>query len=195
MQIRSHLCQFVGGILSLTNSLRGVFGGLIARKLASYNENLVPEKFFVAGMLHDIGQIVLCTKLPELTLKILREIESQPKPLHFAEIEELGFDHAELGGRLLKKWNLSEFHVETTTFHYDPNRAPNFTLEASIVYLADILANTMELGSSGESTVPSIIDEETWRRLQLPDRISLSDLKAKIYKTYDETVSLFLQVA
>ena len=195
MQIRSHLCQFVGGILSLTNSLRGVFGGLIARKLASYNENLVPEKFFVAGMLHDIGQIVLCTKLPELTLKILREIESQPKPLHFAEIEEFGFDHAELGGRLLKKWNLSEFHVKTTTFHHDPNRAPNFTLEASIVYLADILANTMELGSSGESTVPSIIDEETWRRLQLPDRISLSDLKAKIYKTYDETVSLFLQVA
>ena len=128
-------------------------------------------------------------------MKILREIESQPKPLHFAEIEELGFDHAELGGRLLKKWNLSEFHVETTTFHHDPNRAPNFTLEASIVYLADILANTMELGSSGESTVPSIIDEETWRRLQLPDRISLSDLKAKIYKTYDETVSLFLQVA
>ncbi len=146
-------------------------------------------------MLHDIGQIVLCTKLPELTLKILREIESQPKPLHFAENEELGFDHADLGGILLKKWNLSEFHVETTTFHYDPNRAPNFTLEASIVYLADILANTMELGSSGESTVPSIIDEETWRRLQLPDRISLSDLKAKIYKTYDETVSLFLQVA
>ena len=97
LQIRSHLCQFVGRTLSLANPLRGVFGGLIARKLASYNENLVPEKFFVAGMLHDIGQIVLCTKLPELTLKILREIESQPKPLRFAEIEELGFDHAGLG--------------------------------------------------------------------------------------------------
>ena len=132
--------------------------GLIARELASYNENLVPEKFFVARMLHDIGQIVLCTKLPELTLKILRDNQTQPKQLHIAEFQELGIDHAELVGSLLKKWNLSEFHVETTAFHHYPNLSPNFPLEASILYFADILANTMNLGISGESTVPPIID-------------------------------------
>ena len=42
--------------------------GLIARELASYKSSLEPEKFFVAGMLHDIGQIILCSKLPLLTM-------------------------------------------------------------------------------------------------------------------------------
>ena len=172
-----------------------IASGLIARELASYTETLEPEKYFIAGMLHDIGQIVLCKKLPELTLKILLDNQTQPKQLHIAEFEELGFDHAELGGRLLEKWNLSEFHVEITTFHHDPNRAPNYSLGASILYFADILANTMKLGSSGESTVPPVIDEEAWERIQLPEQIRLTDLKEKIYKAYDETVGLFLQVA
>ena len=85
--------------------------------------------------------------------------------------------------------------METTAFHHYPNLSPNFPLEASILYFADILANTMKLGSSGESTVPPVIDEEAWERIQLPEQIRLTDLKEKIYKAYDETVGLFLQVA
>ncbi len=172
-----------------------IASGLIARELASYTETLEPEKYFIAGMLHDIGQIVLCKKLPELTLKILLDNHTEPKPLHITEFHELGFDHTELGGKLLKKWNLSEFHVETTAFHHNPNLAPNYSLETSILYFADILANTMKLGSSGESTVPPVIDEEVRERIQLPEQIRLTDLKEKIYKAYDETVGLFLQVA
>lgn len=169
--------------------------GLIARELASQKENLDPEKFFTAGMLHDIGQIILCMKLPQLSLKVLLELQSQQEPLHELEREELGFDHAELGGKLLSKWNLSEFHVETTTFHHEPANAPNYSMETSIIYLADILANTMKLGCSGENKVPSILDENVWEIIQLPERISLSELKEKIQTSYDETVNLFLQKA
>ncbi|MBT3510593.1 MAG: HDOD domain-containing protein [Nitrospina sp.] len=169
--------------------------GLIARKLASYNEVLDPEKFFVAGMLHDIGQIVLCTKLPELTLKILLEAQSQNQPLHVLEDHELGFNHAELGGRLLEKWNLSEFHIETTEFHHKPAIAPNYSMESSILYYADILANTMKLGCSGESATTPALDEENWERLQVSGQIILPDLKEEIHKEYNETVSLFLQSA
>ena len=169
--------------------------GLIARELSSYKENLDSEKFFVAGMLHDIGQLILCTKLPELTLKIQLDNQTQLEQLHITEFQVLGFDHAELGGRLLKNWNLSNFIVESTTFHHNPNLAPNFALEASILYMPDALANTMKLGSSGESTVSHILDEEARKRIQLPDGIRLSDIQERIYKAYEETASLFLQVA
>jgi HD-like signal output (HDOD) protein len=169
--------------------------GLIARELASQKENLDPEKFFTAGMLHDIGQIILCMKLPQLSLRVLLELQSRQEPLHELEREELGFDHAELGGKLLNKWNLSEFHAETTTFHHEPANAPNYSMETSIIYLADILANTMKWGCSGESKIPSILDENVWEIVQLPDRLSLSDLKEKIQASYDETVNLFLQKA
>lgn len=167
--------------------------GLIAKELASYKKHLEPEKFFVAGMLHDLGQVILCTKLPLLSMKILLDLQSQSEQIDFLENEEFGFDHAELGAGLLKKWNLSDFHVEVTTFHHNPHLAPNFSFEASIIHFADVLANTMQLGSSGEKPVTSESEEKTWEGLQLTDKISLSDLKERVYETYDETVSLFLQ--
>jgi HD-like signal output (HDOD) protein len=167
--------------------------GLTAKKLASYNEILEPEKFFVAGMLHDIGQVVLCSKLPKLTLKILLESQSLNEELHTLEEQELGFNHAELGGRLLKKWNLSEFHIETTTFHHNPTLAPNYSKEATILHSADKLVNIMQLGCSGESMAQPTLDEETLE--SLPDEIELADFKEEISTLYAETVNLFLQVA
>ena len=83
--------------------------------------------------------------------------------------------------------------METTAFHHDPGSAPKYSLEASIIYLADTLANTMKLGCSGESNIPSTLDENAWAIIQLPDRINLSDLREIIQGSYDDTVSLFLQ--
>jgi HD-like signal output (HDOD) protein len=113
--------------------------------------------------------------------------------LDFLEKEELGFDHADLGASLLKKWNLSDFHVEIVEFHHKPNLSPNFALEASLLHFADILANTMQLGSSGEKPVSSKLEEELWENLEISDQISLIDFKQKISENYDETVNLFLQ--
>ena len=169
--------------------------GLIARELASQKENLDPEKFFTAGVLHDIGQLILCMKQPQITLRLLLEAHSFQEPLHEVEREELGFDHAELGGNLLKKWSLPDLYVETTTFHHDPCHAPKYSLEASILYLADVLANTMEFGCSGESTTPTTLNEDVWKITQLPERIQLTELRKKIQVAYDETLSLFLQTA
>ena len=108
-------------------------------------------------------------------------------------VEELGFDHADLGAGLLKKWNLSDFHVEMVAFHHKPKHSPNFAFEVSILYFADVLASTMQLGSSGEKPVFLKFEEEAWGNLGISDQISLFDLKQKVAVTYDETVSLFLQ--
>lgn len=167
--------------------------GLIARKLASYNEHLDTEKFFIAGMLHDIGQLVLSTKLPALTLKLLLETQTLDKQLHELEHENLGFDHAELGAKLLEKWNLSEFNVETAACHHTPDLAPNYSQETSIIHYADALANSMNLGCSGESAFQYELEGEAWERLQLPDQINLSSLKEEITNSYEEAVDIFLQ--
>ncbi len=169
--------------------------GLIARELASHRNNLDPEKFFVAGMLHDIGQIVLCSKLPLLSMKFLLDLQSQSEQIDVLEKEELGFDHAELGASLLKKWNLSDFHVEIVTYHHTPSQSPNFAFEASILHFADVLANNMQFGSSGEKPVSIKLEEEAWENLGMSGKISLSDLKKKISKIYDETVNLFFQIS
>jgi HD-like signal output (HDOD) protein len=168
--------------------------GLIAREFASYDENLNSENFFIAGMLHDIGQLIIFMQLPELAMRFLLEASEQSKPNYVLEHEELGFDHAELGGSLLEKWNLSEFLVTTSKYHHRPNQTGQFITETSIVYLADILANTLNLGSKwiGEGSLPSL-DREAWERVAMPHQIKLSDLKEKVSQPYNELVDMFFQ--
>jgi HD-like signal output (HDOD) protein len=169
--------------------------GLIVRELATYKSNLDPEKFFIAGMLHDVGQIILCSKLPLLSLKILLDLQSQSEQIDILKKEELGVDHADLGASLLKIWNLSDFQVEVemVAFHHKPNHSPHFVFEASILHFADVLANTMHLGKSGEQSVSPKLEKETWVNLGISEKVSLINFKKKIYEIFDETVSLFLQ--
>jgi len=85
--------------------------------------------------------------------------------------------------------------VEITTCHHQPHRAANYSFEASILQLADALANTMQLGSNGEKPFSANKDEELWEGMRVSEQISLFDFKEKISATYDETVSLFLQAS
>lgn len=112
-----------------------------------------PERIFVAALMHDIGRLIICNKASFETLKIFFMMKNQNIELCAAEREVLGFDHAELGGRMLEEWNLPEFHQEILKYHHNPSLAPNYMIEASIVHVADILINTLELGSSGETVI------------------------------------------
>jgi hypothetical protein len=51
--------------------------------------------------------------------------------INFLEKEKLGFDHSDLGASLIKKWNLSGFHVVIVAFHHKPKHSPHFALVSS----------------------------------------------------------------
>ncbi len=112
-----------------------------------------PERIFVAALMHDIGRLIICNRASFETLKIFFMMKNQNIELCEAEREVLGFDHAELGGKMLDEWNLPEFHQEVLKFHHNPSLAPNYMIEASIIHVADILMNTLDLGSSGETVI------------------------------------------
>ncbi|MDC1122848.1 HDOD domain-containing protein [Nitrospinaceae bacterium] len=62
-------------------------------------------------------------------MKFLLGLQSHSERINFLEKEKLGFDHADLGASLLKKWNLSDFHVEIVVFHHKPKYSPHFEFE------------------------------------------------------------------
>jgi len=62
-------------------------------------------------------------------MKFLLDLQSHSERINFLEKEKLGFDHADLGASLLKKWNLSDFHVEIVVFHHKPKYSPHFEFE------------------------------------------------------------------
>ncbi len=167
--------------------------GLVSQKLVKYRGESDSEKYFIAGLLHDIGRLILCMKIPDRTWEIHIQSKSDNRALHLTEVQELGFDHAQLGGALLKQWNLPQVYQEVVEYHQNPTQAPHFSHEAAYCHLADIIANTLKLGCSGESLVVPELEEETWARVCPPQKISLAVIKDEIEEVFEETARAFLQ--
>ena len=171
--------------------------GLAARIIASQKEEPNPESFFVAGLLHDIGHIVFCNKLPYKFLEIDFHSKETEEIFHNIETEIMGFNHADVGGFLLKKWKLPKVLEEAVEFHHNPMEATQYSLEASVVHLADIIADTsksLKLGSGAEeSNTKPTLDENALKRIQLPRDLFLSDIRLKMNEEFEETAQIFLQ--
>ena len=160
--------------------------GIIARSLAVYRRESNVERLFVAGMLHDVGQVVLAAARPEVVRDLLEEHRETGRLYLELERERLGFDHAELGGALLKKWKIPSSIGEPVAFHHRPSSAEQFRLETALIHFSDIICQAMEFGQGAEWGVPPL-DEPAWERLGLSPHVLGSVLKqseAQIAETF-----------
>jgi HD-like signal output (HDOD) protein len=139
--------------------------GIGARTLAMERRLPKPEKFFVAGLLHDVGRLVLLSQATEASQAVFELYRQRRILLRDAEKQVLGYDHQQIAGKLLKYWNYPVFFTLAISNHHTP-AAGEARMEASVVHVADHLANAMALGSSGERFIPPL-DETAWSTLGL----------------------------
>ncbi|MBT3350906.1 MAG: HDOD domain-containing protein [Nitrospinaceae bacterium] len=165
--------------------------GIGSRLLASYHKMPNIEQFFVSGLLHDIGRLILYGHSPDEAKQALTLAQEQEELLHISERKVMGFDHADMGGLLLKEWRLSSSHEEAVRFHHRPSRSKRFPMECSITHIADLIANAMELGTSGERFVPSL-DRQAWDEIALSTSI-LNPMTQQMDQQYRDIVDLFLE--
>jgi HD-like signal output (HDOD) protein len=133
---------------------------------------------FVAGLLHDIGRLVLYNYLPIESLYAAEDARSKQSLLYVAEHDLFNFDHATIGGDLLNKWQISLSLEDCIRHHHEPQRSKN-RLESSIVHLADVMANVMGIGSSGERLIPPL-NQEAWIQLGItPNMLSVTMAQAE----------------
>lgn len=132
-----------------------IYTGLLARLLGKHCGVLHPERLFIAGLLHDVGSLVLYRCLPDVAGELLLTAQGDEQVLCHAESDVLGFTHAELGGLLLATWNLPEALCEATTWHHEPGKAQAARLEACVVHVADVLANRSGIAGFCEATSPT----------------------------------------
>lgn len=120
-----------------------LFTGFIARQLGSKTSTkiLCKERLFVAGLLHDIGQLVMSLKIPEIMKIILHRAESGVEPYYDIEKLVFGLGHAEIGAALLKKWHMPESLQAVARYHHEPDKAQDHLLEVSIVHIANAMAH------------------------------------------------------
>ena len=130
-----------------------LYCGLIAKQTAKTLEDTKqsPDSLFIAGLLHDIGRLVLWQELPELSKKVLNL--SHLSPLENASIEKatLGFTHAEVGKELLMKWKLPQLLIDTTNFHHEPEKSKNYKQACQIINFSDITSRVENIDSEGYS--------------------------------------------
>jgi HD-like signal output (HDOD) protein len=140
--------------------------GIGARCLAIARQLPEAEKFFVAGLLHDLGRLVLLSKVPKKAAEVFVHYQSGRMLLRDAEREVLGFDHAQIGEELLRGWHYPAKLIHAVAYHHHPMSAGFFQLESSVVHLADYLVHAMQMGNSGEHFVPPL-SIPAWERVGL----------------------------
>jgi len=108
-----------------------------------------------AGLLHDIGKLVLAERLPERFEQSLALARKQRRPLYSVEPEVIGASHAEIGAYLLGLWGLSPLIVDAVCYHHCPGQAKcagTVLSLAGLIHIADSLAN--ELSPAEASPAP-----------------------------------------
>ncbi|HIJ55230.1 MAG TPA: HDOD domain-containing protein [Deltaproteobacteria bacterium] len=164
--------------------------GIIARILASYKNNTLTERFFVGGLLHDIGRLILFMSIPEISKETLLKAKETGCMLHQAENDIIGFDHSKMGGILLKEWKLPMSLENIVRFHHIKTES-QIQLDTAVVHIADIMANALEIGNSGEHNVPPLVPK-AWAEIGLSTGIITATVdQAKHH--IDETMQILFR--
>jgi len=138
--------------------------GILARLLALECGEPDEERFFVAGLLHDIGRLVVVRNRPREARAVLERGRRGKIPLHEIEQRAWGFNHAELGGRVLELWNFPLFLIQAVRLHHDPGSGGERA--AAVVHVADVLAHVLAPGAGCCRVVPRL-GQESWKALGL----------------------------
>jgi len=118
---------------------------------------------YLCGLLHDVGKLIIQLYYPLDMLQIVRKIDEEHIGMYDAERAVLGFSHAELGQRLLKKWRFPEKFQDAVGCHHDCRQAKD-KLFVAVVEFADMVAKSRLFAVYGDQYVDfTPADHRSWQ--------------------------------
>jgi putative nucleotidyltransferase with HDIG domain len=150
MSVASSFDGMLNELVSMPNFWRhSLYCALISRHLARQAGRCDRDALFTAGLLHDIGELVIFNRLPEQAKEsLLLVLDSQDElPIHAAEHQVIGFDHSAVGGELARQWNLPPLLEECIAHHHEIAGARQHPREVALVHIGNVLALMAEVDS------------------------------------------------
>lgn len=163
--------------------------GLTSRVLAIYRRRENPESYFVAGLLHDIGRLVLLENYSEEYREVFTIVKDKNSLVFEAEMDVFGFTHAEVAKELISSWNFPDSLKVAVGYHHEPQGGKGSSSYADIVHISDILVHACGIGYSGEPFVPPL-NTDAWERVGFKKGI-LEPAFEKIFEQLEDTYSFF----
>lgn len=180
-------------LVSMDNFWRhSLYCGLAARKLAKLAGNCDAEAVFTAGLLHDIGELVIFNRMPEQAKDALLLVldSADELAIHQAEQEVMGLDHAQVGAELARQWKLPPLLEECIAFHHDINSALKYPRETAIVHIANIFAQMAEVHTQDVNDVAPI-NQAAWDITGLVEADVIDSVVAEAQSDIAEAEMLF----
>jgi len=164
--------------------------GIASRLVGSVMQIQNLENYFLAGILHDIGKLILFEHAGEDYVKVLRIVEEKKCLIIDAEKEVLGFDHSKIGEILAIKWKLPPTIKNAVRYHHSGIADGSTEKLVAAIHIGDIIARTLELGYPGDDLVPEP-NEIVVEKLKLTGSL-FKDTFDSILKNFEETNKLLL---
>jgi HD-like signal output (HDOD) protein len=123
------------------------------RLLAQAKIPSLAEEAFLAGLMHDIGKLVLNLQVPEVFDEIVQVVYNENQPFVVTEKRYLGFDHTQVGSQLVNKWNLSPALEEVILHHHDPAAISHENPLLLILDLGNRLCHKLGIGFVDDSHI------------------------------------------
>jgi HD-like signal output (HDOD) protein len=136
---------------------------LLCRELARRIDYPDPERAYLAGLLHDLGEIINLVVFPGEALACLARASTEQRPLYEMELASLGFTHCDSGGVVAEMWRLPYHLSEVVRYHHSVQQTKLYPDLVALVGLSDLLCRTNELGYGYcEKALPDPLQAAEW---------------------------------
>ncbi len=168
-----------------------VNAGIIARLIAMRCNHIDQERFFIAGLLHSIGKLVLFCEYPEESAVVLQHREHGQDEMTVKEKQLFGFNHVDLSAELLNQWKIPEstwLMIKNQLFPFDTQR-PQYIEDACIlnaaVYIADHVEPCAKIKKQ-EHLAPELdYKRPVFKHLELSEESVLTIIKESDYQSFE----------
>ncbi|MDR0330982.1 MAG: HDOD domain-containing protein [Chitinispirillales bacterium] len=155
--------------------------GVAAQCLARAVKYEGQEECFVAGLLHDIGKVIMFQIVPNEFNNVIECADKTKTLFYDSECKLLGISHQQIGGMLIEQWRLPTKILDAVANHHTPHGG---SLLTAVVHCADIFARALGYGNGGDNKMPKVSDS-AWESLGL-DGVNLEKLLGSIGKEWEK---------